>query len=199
MKKIAVLLIIVVTITCCKKDEFEPDASFDSRVTPYKIIDETFRVGSRISLAGNENRVVRSVSLPRRALYWCYWIGVGDEPLTELAKIVIPAAAAKYTSDPVVAYGWKFISALNSIQLTSGNVDLLFCDRQNKDLFENGDPNFEPYQFFQCPQTITSFAIRETMDAPILRDSTFYATFKNDSWTNGEDVTFKVWAYVIKE
>jgi hypothetical protein len=199
MKKLLTISILIAIVTCCKKDNDEPLPSFDSRVEPYKIIDEKFRVGARISLVGNDNKVVRTISLPRRALYWCYWIGVGEDPVSELAKIVIPAAVAKYTSDPVVAYGWKFISALNAIKSTSGNIDLYFCDRQNKDIFENGGSNFTPYPFFQCPQTITSYAIRETMDAPILRDSTFYATFYNDHPVNGEDVTFKVWAYVIKQ
>lgn len=192
-------MLVAFVVIGCKKDEPEPLPSFDSRVEPYKIIDETFRVGSQISLVGNDNRVVRSITLPRRALYWCYWIGVGQDPVNDLAKVVIPAAAARYTKDPVVAYGWKFISVLNAINSTNGNIDLYFCDKQNKSLFQNGDANFNPYPFFQCPQTITSYAIRETMDAPILRDSTFYATFKNDSWINGQDVTFKVWAYIVKE
>lgn len=177
----------------------EPLPAYDKRVKPYKIIDETFRVGARLSIIGNNNRVARSISLPRRSLYWCYWIGVGEGPVSDLAKIVIPAAAAEYTKDPVVAFGWKFISVLNAINSTSGNVDLYFCDKGNKTLFMNSDPAFAPYNFFQCPQTITSYAIRETMDAPMLRDSTFYATFMNDNPFSGEDVTFKVWAYVIEE
>jgi hypothetical protein len=199
MKNIIYITLFSVIISACKKEEINPEINFDERVVPYKIIDETFRVGSRISLVGNNNRVVRSITLPRRSLYWCYWVGVGEGPVSDLAKIVLPAAAAKYTSDPVVAYGWKFISILNAINATGGNVDLFYCDKQNKNLFMSGDNTFAPYPFFQCPQTITSYAIRETMDAPILRDSTFYATFYNDHPTSGEDVTFKVWAYIIKE
>jgi len=183
----------------CKKQIDEPLLAYDYRVEPYKIIDETFKVGARISLVGNDNRVVRSITLPRRALYWCYWLGVGDDPVTELAKVVIPAAASKYTKDPFIAFGWKFISALNLIKASGGNVDLYFCDNKNRVLFENEDTNFEPYQFFQCPQAITSYAIRETMESPSLHDSTFFATFRNMNPVSGQNVTFKVWAYVIKD
>jgi hypothetical protein len=183
----------------CKKDKEEALPAYDIRVVPYKIIDETFTVGSRLSLIGNDNRVVRSITLPNRALYWCYWVGVGDDPVTELAQVVIPAAASKLTSDPFVAYGWKFMSALNAIKAIGGNVDLYFCDSKNKALFEAEDLSFKPFDFFQCPQTITSYAIRETMESPSLHDSTFYATFRNMNPISGEKVTFKVWAYIIKE
>ncbi len=199
MRKLFIIFSTLFLFTTCTKSVDEPLTIFDKRVKPYKIIDETFRVGSGISLAGNNNRVARSISLPRRSLYWCYWIGVGDDPVSALAKVVLPAAAAKYTSDPVVAYGWKFISALNAINAGGGNVGLYFCDKANKQLFMDVDPSFTPYDFFQCPQTITSYAIRETMDAPMLRDSTFFATFINNHLVKGQDVTFKVWAYVIEE
>jgi hypothetical protein len=183
----------------CKKNKDEALTAYDYRVEPYKIIDETFKVGSRLSLIGNDNRVVRSITLPNRALYWCYWVGVGDEPVAELAKVLIPAAASKFTSDPFIAYGWKFMSALNAIKAIGGNVDLYFCDSKNKALFEAEDTSFKPFDFFQCPQTISSYAIRETMESPSLHDSTFYATFRNMNPVSGETVTFKVWAYIIKE
>jgi hypothetical protein len=189
----------ILIFSSCKKQVDEPLPSYDSRVVPYKIIDETFKVGSRLSVVGNDNRVIRSITLPKRALYWCYWVGVGDEPVNELAKVIIPAVASKYTSDPFIAFGWKFISALNALKTTGGNIDLYFCDYNNKLLFENEDSNFTPYPFFQCPQAITSYAIRETMEQPYLRDSTFYATFRNMHPISGENVTFKVWAYIIKE
>ena len=194
----SVIVLISLLLFGCKKEE-EPLPSYDSRVVPYKIIDETFKVGSKFSLVGNTNKVVRSITIPHRALYWSYWMGVGDEPATELAKIILPAAVAKYTKDPFIAYGWKFLSVLNAIKSTGGNVDLYFCDSKNKVLFEKKDPNFKPYEFFQCPQVVTSYAIRETLASPSLHDSTFFATFKNDNPVSGEKVTFKVWAYVIKD
>ena len=194
----SVIVLISSLLFGCKKEE-EPLPSYDSRVVPHKIIDENIKVGAKLSLVGKDNRVFRSITLPHRALYWSYWMGVGDEPVTELAKNILPAAVAKYTKDPFIAYGWNFISVLNAIKSTGGNVDLYFCDSKNKVLFENKDPNFQPYDFFQCPQAITSYAIRETLASPSLHDSTFYAVFKNDNPVSGENVTFKVWAYVIKD
>lgn len=193
------IALFALTFWGCKKNKDEALPSYDFRVEPYKIIDETFKVGSRLSLVGNDNRVVRSITLPHRALYWCYWLGVGDDPVTELAKVIIPAAASQYTKDPFIAYGWGFVSALNAIKATGGNVDLYFCDSKNKVLFEAEDTNFKPYDFFQCPQAITSYAIRETMESPSLHDSTFFATFRNMNPVSGENVTFKVWAYIIKD
>jgi hypothetical protein len=197
---VSILCLLILTLfSGCKKKKDEALPSYDDRVVPYKIIEETFTVGAKISFVNNDNKIFRSITLPNRALYWSYWLGVGDEPVNELAKVIIPAAVAKFTKDPFIAYGWNFLSVLNAIKSTGGNVDLYFCDSKNKVLFLNKDPNFTPYEFFQCPQAITSYAIRETMAEPSLHDSTFYAVFKNDNPVSGEKVTFKVWAYVIKD
>jgi hypothetical protein len=199
--KYLVLLFVIVFFTvinsCKKKDE--PLPAYDDRVVPYKIIDETFRIGSTSSLVGNDCKVIRSITLPHRALYWCYWFGIDEDPVKALASVAIPAAAAGYTDDPFIAYGWGFLSYLNASQIGNGNVDLYFCDGINKTRFENDDPNYTPFPFFQCPQAITSYAIRETLEPPSLHDSTFYVTFRNHHPLKGYDVTLKVWAYVIKE
>jgi len=180
----------------CQKEP-EPVVYFEN-VEPYEIIDETFRLGARsTAIFSNKSKIIRTIKLPPRTVYWAYWMGAGPEPLQELAGVAIPAAANYLTDDPFVAYAWGIISNLNLVNYGKQNADLFFMNtsEESKFSFDNNEFNW----FISKPQTKNIHEkYIDIFDTPIDSTRSVSVGLRNQSYTSGVDVTLKVWAFVVK-
>lgn len=194
---VVVIAIALTTIVSCKKDP-TPTLVYNDYVVPYEVLEETFRLGARSTAwIANKSGITRTIKLPPRTVYWSYWMGAGPEPVAELAKVAIPAAAAKLTKDPFVAHAWGLLASLNTFNAGSQDADLFFLETVQSSKFSFKDTSFT--SFISKPQTKNVFdKYIDILDTPIDQDNTITVGLRNQNYTAGVDVKMKVWAFVVK-
>lgn len=198
MKKQYLLLvpILLTALGACKKEP-EP-VVYNDYVAPYELVEETFRLGAR-STAGFSNKsiITRSFTLPPRTVYWAYWMGAGPEPVSELAKVALPAAAAALTDDPFVAYAWGLISSIPLVNAGTATADLFVLEPGQKDSFSFNNNDFRA--FISKPQTKNVHdKYIDIFDTPLETNRTVTIGLRNQSYSSGVDVKMKIWAFVVK-
>jgi hypothetical protein len=201
MKLNANSLLIVLTAALllfpsCNKEP-EPVLYYD-HVQPYELVEETFRLGAR-STAGISNNafIVRSFKLPPRTVYWAYWLGAGPEPVEELARVAIPAAASRLTQDPFIAYAWGLIAGIPLAPHGAATADLFFLDENQSNLFWFNDQAFSA--FIQKPQSKNVHErYIDILDTPMDSDRKVTVGLRNQNYLRGVDVKLKIWAFVVK-
>ncbi|MBU6325610.1 MAG: hypothetical protein KJS92_08995 [Bacteroidetes bacterium] len=190
------LPILLTALGSCKKEP-EP-VVYNDYVEPYELVEETFRLGAR-STAGFSNKsiITRSFTLPPRTVYWAYWMGAGPEPVSELAKVALPATAAALTDDPFVAYAWGLISAIPVVNAGTATADLFVLEPRQKDSFSFNNDDFRA--FISKPQTKNVHdKYIDVLDTPMEPNRTVTIGLRNQSYTAGVDVKMKIWAFVVK-
>jgi hypothetical protein len=180
----------------CNKEP-EPVLYYD-HVQPYELVEETFRLGAR-STAGISNNafIVRSFKLPPRTVYWSYWLGAGPEPVEELARVAIPAAASRLTKDPFIAYAWGILAGIPIVTHGSATADLYFLDSSQENNFGFNDQAFTA--FIQKPQSKNVHErYIDILDTPMDADRKVTVGLRNQNYLKGVDVKLKIWAFVVK-
>jgi hypothetical protein len=198
MKKFfyATLSLVLLGLNACSKEP-EP-VVYNDYVEPYELVEETFRLGAR-STAGFSNKsiITRSFTLPPRTVYWAYWMGAGPEPVSELAKVALPATAAALTEDPFVAYAWGLISSIPVVTAGTANADLFILEPGQQDSFSFKNEEFRA--FISKPQSKNVHdKYIDIFDTPLESNRTVTIGLRNQSYTNGVDVKMKIWAFVVK-
>jgi hypothetical protein len=198
-RPICILFFSIVLLQSCEKEIDETAVIYNDYVTPIKIVDETFRIGARsTALFSNKSIMTRTIIFPKKTVYWSYWIGAGPEPVDALSKVVLSAAAAKLTKDPVVAYGWGILSSLPIIEYGTSNADLFFLQTKYKDSFSFN--NFSFNSFLEKPQTKNMHnKYVDIFDTPVDNNRSIIVGLRNQSYLSGVDVKMKIWAFVVKE
>lgn len=183
-------------LNSCQKEP-EP-VIYNDYVEPYQIVEETFRLGARLTASiSNKPIITRTIKLPPRTVYWAYWMGAGPEPVDALAKVVLPAAAAKLTKDPFVAYAWGLLSALNLTEIGKSNADIFFMNSDQAANFSFNNSDFQ--SFISKPQTKNIHdKYIDILDTPYDTDRTIVMGLRNQNYGAGVDVKIKVWAFVVK-
>ena len=183
-------------LNSCKKEP-EP-VIYNDYVVPYQIVEETFRMGARSTATfSNKSIITRTIKLPPRTVYWAYWMGAGPEPVEALAKVVLPAAAAKLTKDPFVAYAWGLLSALNLTEYGKSNADIFYMTSDQAAKFSFNNSDFK--SFISKPQTKNIHdKYIDILDTPIDTARTIVMGLRNQNYGSGVDVKIKVWAFVVK-
>ncbi len=196
------ILVSVVTlgltiVSSCKKEP-EPMLVYNDHVIPYEVLEETFRLGARSTAwIANKSGITRTIKLPPRTVYWAYWMGAGPEPVEALAKVAIPAAAAKLTKDPFVAHAWGLLATLNTFNSGSQDADLFFLETAQSPKFSFKDTSFT--SFISKPQTKNVHdKYIDILDTPIDENNSITVGLRNQNYTAGVDVKLKVWAFVVK-
>jgi len=200
-KRMSAFLTIVIAagLTLLNSCQKEPEpVIYNDYVVPYQIVEETFRLGARsTAFISNKSIITRTIKLPPRTVYWAYWMGAGPEPVDALAKIVLPAAAAKLTKDPFVAYAWGIISALNLTEIGKSNADIFFMTKDQEPNFSFNNSDFQ--SFISKPQTKNIHdKYIDILDTPYDTDNTIVMGLRNQNYGAGVDVKVKVWAFVVK-
>lgn len=186
----------IVFFSACKPEP-EPALVYNDYVVPYQIVDETFRLGARSTAwVSNKSIITRTIKFPPRTVYWAYWMGAGPEPVDALAKVIIPAAAAKLTQDPFVAYAWGLLSALNLTTTGSLDADLFILPSDQVGSFGFKDT----FNYFVAkPQTKNIHEkYIDILDTPVDEVNTVTLGLRNQSYSSGVDVKMKIWAFVVK-
>ncbi|NBP04732.1 MAG: hypothetical protein EBV15_00730 [Bacteroidetes bacterium] len=200
-KRMSAFLTIVIAagLTLLNSCQKEPEpVIYNDYVVPYQIVEETFRLGARsTAFISNKSIITRTIKLPPRTVYWAYWMGAGPEPVDALAKIVLPAAAARLTKDPFVAYAWGIISALNLTEIGKSNADIFFMTKDQEPNFSFNNSDFQ--SFISKPQTKNIHdKYIDILDTPYDTDNTIVMGLRNQNYGAGVDVKVKVWAFVVK-
>jgi len=197
MKKLQLTLsILLLGLGACNK---EPEAVvYNDYVEPYELVEETFRLGARSTAAfSNKSIITRSFTLPPRTVYWAYWMGAGPEPVTELAKVAIPATAAALTKDPFVAYAWGLIAGIPVVTAGTATADLFILEPGQKDSFSFKNEEFRA--FISKPQSKNVHdKYIDIFDTPMETNRTVTIGLRNQSYSTGVDVKMKIWAFVVK-
>jgi hypothetical protein len=192
-------IVIAAGLTLLNSCQKEPEpVIYNDYVVPYQIVEETFRLGARsTAFISNKSIITRTIKLPPRTVYWAYWMGAGPEPVDALAKIVLPAAAARLTKDPFVAYAWGIISALNLTEIGKSNADIFFMTKDQEPNFSFNNSDFQ--SFISKPQTKNIHdKYIDILDTPYDTDNTIVMGLRNQNYGAGVDVKVKVWAFVVK-
>lgn len=184
-------------INACQKEP-EQVLIYNEHVVPYQILDETFRLGARSTAwISNKSGIIRTIKLPPRTVYWSYWMGAGPEPVEALANVAIPAAMAKLTEDPFVAYAWGLLGTLNLFNTGKQNADLFFLETDEESNFGFNDSEFSA--FISKPQTKNIHdKYIDIFDTPMDENNNILVGLRNQNYTAGVDVKLKVWAFVVK-
>ncbi|MFN5889719.1 MAG: hypothetical protein ACK448_04935 [Bacteroidota bacterium] len=186
----------LVILSSCEPEP-EPALLYNDNVIPFEIVEETFRLGARSTAwISNKSVITRTFKLPPRTVYWAYWMGAGPEPVAELAKVVIPAAASKLTKDPFVAYAWGLLGALNLVNSGTSSVDLFVLPSS-----ESGGFNFQDtfQSFIAKPQTKNIHdKYIDILDTPTDSTNSITLGLRNPNYGAGVDVKMKIWAFVVK-
>ena len=179
------------------KPEPEPQLLYNDYVVPFEIVEETFRLGARSTAwISNKSVITRTFKLPPRTVYWSYWMGAGPEPVAELAKVVIPAAAAKLTKDPFVAHAWGLLGGLNLFTAGTSTVDLFILPTEQAGGF-NFQDTFQ--SFIAKPQSKNVYdKYIDILDTPTDSTNTITLGLRNPNYGAGVDVKMKIWAFVVK-
>ena len=193
------MLLITAGLTILHSCQKEPKpVIYNDYVVPYEVVEETFKLGSRTTaLFANKPIITRTIKLPPRTVYWAYWMGAGPEPVDALAKIVLPAAVAKFSKDPFVAYAWGFLSVLNLTDVGKSSADLFFLPSDQAANFSFKNSDFQ--SFIAKPQTKNIHdKYIDILDTPMDENNTIVMGLRNQNYMAGVDVKIKVWAFVVK-
>ncbi len=189
-------LLLLSVFSSCKKEP-EP-VVYNDYVTPYELVEETFRLGARSTATfSNKSIITRSFTLPPRTVYWAYWMGAGPEPVSELTKIALPAAAAALTDDPFVAYAWGLLAAIPVVNAGTATADLFILEPGQKDSFSFNNNDFRAFISKPQSKNIHDKYI-DILDTPLETNRTVTIGLRNQSYTAGVDVKMKIWAFVVK-
>jgi len=123
-------------------------------------------------------------------------MGAGPEPVAELAKVVVPAAAQKLTKDPFVAYAWGLLGALNLVNTGTSSVDLFVLPSSQASRF-NFQDTFQ--SFIAKPQTKNIHdKYIDILDTPTDSTNSITLGLRNPNYGAGVDVKMKIWAFVVR-
>jgi|GEM_PF-936533 len=207
MPKFLLICAVVLVLLGCKKQDDPGPIYFDSHLKPIKIVDETIRLNSRLSLVGS-NRVVKTIQFPTRTVKWSYWMGVGkdvEQRMFETYAPLLPLAAKKILTgsgfsenDGYIAAGWGLIKNFDLIA-GSAAIDLYLLNESGTRAFDN---NVSPIPYIHADQqTINGWKLYDILDTPEISpfQRTLFIGLRNMDSFSGQDVKIRVYAYVVRD
>lgn len=161
--------------------------------TYHEVLDTKVRVYSSTNLY-NPNKTVVKVNLPEGTTSWVYWIGVGQESMTQMKNFVseFSKGAAGLTANPLYAFGIGLIGELPMFK-SSATLNYNFADNANSALFLNNPENYQyyVYTFKKGNNVTTDYSIISTIQEEL------NICFWNMNSFTGHDVQIKVGAFKV--
>lgn len=161
--------------------------------TYHEVLDTKVRVYSATNL-DNPNKTVVKVNLPEGTTSWVYWIGVGQESMTQMENFVsdFSKGAAGLAANPLYAFGIGLIGELPMFK-SSATLNYSFADNANSSLFLNNPENYQyyVYTFKQGSNVTTDYSIISTIPEEL------NICLWNTSSFTGHDMQIKVGAFKV--
>ena len=157
-----------------------------------EVLNQQVRVYS-IGAIGHINRTITRINLPPQTTYWVYWIGVGQESIEKMKQFAtqLSGVAAKVPGGALCAFGLQLIPTLPMFNSTA-TVNYRFADNNNSEIFSNGNPTYQYYNFKEGTNVTTDYAIEKTNIKEL------NLCLWNNSSFSGHDVNIRVGAFIVK-